>query len=91
MHQPTIAGDFGRGLRGLASLCIRLPAFLLLSILQPLVTFALSSLALLCVLTACFWKLVGPPHFPFLLMLCAGLGLELLLVAYHALLRLVVR
>jgi hypothetical protein len=44
--------------------CIRLPLFLLVAILEPVVSFVLGSLALVGVLTAFFWKLIGPPHFP---------------------------
>jgi hypothetical protein len=59
--------------------------FLLLFILEPVVSFDLGSLALLGVLTAFFWKSVGPPHFPFLLVLGVSLGLELVLILYHKL------
>ena len=55
---------------------IRLPTFLLLSVLEPIVSFILGSLALLGVLTAFFWKFVGPPHFPFLLALGISLSFE---------------
>ena len=65
---------------------IRLPTFLLLSILEPVVSFVLGSLALLGVLTAIFWKLVGPPHFPFFLVLGISLGFELVLILYRKLL-----
>jgi hypothetical protein len=51
-------------------------------------SFVLCSLALLGVLTAFFWKLVGPPHFPFFLVLGISLGFEFALVLYHAFLRL---
>lgn len=68
--------------------CVRLPALLLLVILEPVVSFVLSAAALLGVLTAFFWKLVGPPHFPFFLVLGISLGFECALVLYHALLRL---
>jgi hypothetical protein len=61
---------------------------LLLVILEPVVSFVLGSLALLGVLTALFWKLVGPPHFPFFLVLGISLSFELALILYHALLRL---
>jgi hypothetical protein len=66
----------------------RVPALLLLVVLEPVVSFVLSSLTLLGVLTAFFWKFVGPPHFPFFLVLGVSLGLEFALVLYHALLRL---
>jgi hypothetical protein len=64
---------------------LRLPTFLLLSILEPVVSFILGSLALLGVLTAFFWRFVGPPHFPFLSVLSASLGFELVLIVYHKL------
>lgn len=65
---------------------IRLPTFLLLAILEPVVRLVLGSLALLGVLTAFFWRLVGPPHFPFLLVLGVSLGFELVLIIYRKLL-----
>lgn len=65
---------------------IRLPTFLLLSMLEPVVSFVLGSLALLGVLTAFFWRFVGPPHFPFALVLGISLGFELVLVLYRKLL-----
>jgi hypothetical protein len=68
--------------------CIRLPSFLFLLVLEPVVTLVLGALALLGVLTALFWKLFGPPNFPFLLMLSISLGLELTLIVYRKLLRL---
>jgi hypothetical protein len=87
-REQTKAGDlFGRA-PWLLWRCIRLPLFLLLAILEPLVRFVLGSLALLGVLMALFWKLAGPPHFPFLLMLGISLGFGLLLAGYQALLRL---
>jgi hypothetical protein len=86
--KPITAGDPGRCVLWLLWQCIRVPAVLLLVILEPVVTFVLSALALLGVLTALFWKLVGPPHFPFFLVLGISLGFELALVLYHALLRL---
>ncbi len=66
--------------------CVRLPVLLLLAILEPVATFVLGSLALLGALTAFFWKFVGPPHFPFFLVLGISLGFELVLVLYHKLL-----
>lgn len=64
-----------------------MPALLLLVTLEPVVSFALSALALLGVLTAFVWKLVGPPHFPFLPVLGISLGFQLALLLYHAALR----
>ncbi|MGH2912085.1 MAG: hypothetical protein ACRDJ3_06370 [Solirubrobacteraceae bacterium] len=65
---------------------IRLPMFLLLSILEPVVSFVLGSLALLGVLTVFFWRFIDPAHFPFLLVLGISLGFELALILYRKLL-----
>jgi hypothetical protein len=86
--RPTIAAAPGRCTLWVGWQCIRLPLFLFLLILQPVVTLALGALALLGVLTALFWKFFGPPNFPFLLMLSISLGLELTLIVYRKLLRL---
>ena len=87
-EQAPGVGDLVRCILWLLWQCIRVPAFLLLVVLEPVVSFVLGSLALLGVLTAFFWKLVGPPHFPFFLVLGVSLGFEFALVLYHALLRL---
>jgi hypothetical protein len=87
-HRPMTAGDLGWCVLWLLWQCIRVPALLLLVVLEPVISFALTSLALPGVLTAFFWKLVGPPHFPFLLVLGISLGFELALILYHAALRL---
>lgn len=63
-NKPISAGDLGRCILWLLWQCLRVPAVLLLVILEPVVSFVLSALALLGVLTALFWKLAGPPHFP---------------------------
>lgn len=84
--KPPVANHLVAHTLWLLSQGIRLPAYLLLAILEPIVSFVLGSLALLGVLTAFFWKLVGPPHFPFLLVLGVSLGFELVLVLYHKLL-----
>ena len=86
--RPTTAGDLGRCSLWVVWQCIRLPLFLFLLVLEPVATFVLGALALLGVLTALFWKFFGPPNFPFLLMLSISLGLELALIVYHKLLRL---
>ena len=86
--RPTIAAVLGGHALWVVLKCIRLPLFLFLLVLEPVVTLALGALALLGVLTALFWKFFGPPNFPFLLMLSISLGLELALIVYHKLLRL---
>ena len=81
----------GRFLRGTLRLlwhALRLPVFVFLAILEPVVSFVLGSLALLGVLTALFFKFYGVPHFPFALMLGMSVGLGLMQVGYYALLRL---
>ena len=86
--RPTIAADLGRYALWVVLRCIRLPLLLFLLVLEPVVTLVLGALALLGVLTALFWKLFGPPNFPFLLMLGISLGLELALIVYRKLIRL---
>jgi uncharacterized membrane protein len=69
----------------------RLPVYVFLVILEPVVRFVLGALALLGTLTALFFKFYGVPHFPFALMLGASVGLGLMLADYYALLRLFAR
>jgi hypothetical protein len=87
-RRPTVAADLGRCALWVGWHCIRLPLFLFLVVLEPVVTFVLGALALLGVLTALFWKFFGPPNFPFLLMLGISLGFELAVIVYRKLLRL---
>ena len=63
---------------------VRLPVLMLLVILQPVVSFVLGGAALLGVLMTLFWKLVGPPTFPFWTMLTISLGFGFSLVLYQA-------
>jgi hypothetical protein len=65
---------------------IRIPAYLFLSILAPVVRVALSGVALLGLLTTLLWECVHPQHFPFALMLGMSLGFGLLLSMYEWLL-----
>ena len=85
------AGELLRGAARLFWHALRLPVFMFLAILEPVVRFILGALALLGVLTALFFKSYGVPHFPFALMLGFSVGLGLILVGYYALLRLVAR
>jgi hypothetical protein len=84
----TIAGDLLRATLRLLWHAVRLPVFVFLAILEPIVSFILGALALLGVLTALFSKFYGVPHFPFALMLGVSLGFGLMQVGYYALLRL---
>ena len=73
----------------LAWQAIRLPFLALLTLFEPIVSFALSALALLVALTAFFWKFAdSQPGFPFWSILIASLACVLLLAIYHALIRL---
>ena len=65
-----------------------LPVLMLLVILEPLVTFVFAALALLGLLTTLFFYLVGRPEFPVWMMLALSLGFAIVLVPYHALIRL---
>ena len=52
--RPNIAGDLGRCTLWVGWQCIRLPLFLFLLVLEPVVTLVLGALALLGALTALF-------------------------------------
>ena len=68
---------------------IRLPLLTLLVMIEPIVNFALSAVALIVALSTLFWKLADPnPGFPFWRVLAASLACVLLLAIYHALIRL---
>src|SRR5437879_4816228 len=54
----------GRGIIGWLWSLVRFPALLVLVILEPVVAFACSTLALLGVLTTLFFALLHVPHFP---------------------------
>ena len=65
-----------------------LPFLLLLVMLEPLISFMLTALAVLGLLTTLFFYLVGPPEFPVWTMFALSLGFAIALVPYHALIRL---
>jgi hypothetical protein len=83
----AIPTDLARHVLWLLWQCIRLPLFLFLATLEPIVSFVLSVLALLGLLTALLWEALHPAHFPFALMLGLSLGFALMNFAYHAVLR----
>lgn len=86
--EPSIAGDLSRGALWLMWQAVRLPVFALLVILEPIVRFVLSAVALLGVLMAFFFRLSGAaPHFPFWGMLGFSVGCGLLLMVYYLVLR----
>ncbi|MBW8077939.1 MAG: hypothetical protein GJU76_07675 [Gallionella sp.] len=67
---------------------IRIPLLTFLVILEPIVSFLLSALALLIALTALLWAFADPkPHFPFWTMLTGSLTCVLALAIYYALMR----
>src|SRR5438874_11605818 len=57
------SGDLLRGMLRLLWCALRLPAFMFLAILEPVVSFILGALALLGALTALFFKFYGVPQF----------------------------
>jgi hypothetical protein len=65
-----------------------LPVLMVLVILEPVVNFVFSGLALLGLLTTLLFYLVGPPEFPVWTMLALSIGFAIALVPYHALIRL---
>jgi hypothetical protein len=85
--KTVITADLGRATLWALWQTIRLPLFLLLVVLEPVVALVLGALALLGVLTALFWKLFGPPDFPFFWMLGISLAFRLALIVYRRLLR----
>ena len=72
----------------LAWQAIRLPLLTFLVILEPIVNFLLSALALLIALTALLWAFAdSKPDFPFWTVLAGSLACVLVLALYHALMR----
>jgi hypothetical protein len=64
---------------------VRLPVLVLLVILEPIIAFTCSGLALLGVLTTLLFMLVGAPHFPALTMLMLSLSFVFVLIVYEGL------
>lgn len=58
-----------------------------LGIIAPVVSFTLGLMALLGVLTALFWKFLGPPEFPFALILGMSVGFQLARILFDRFLR----
>jgi hypothetical protein len=67
---------------------VRVPIFLLLKVLEPVVRIVFFGLALLGVLMTLFYRAIGMPHFPFWTMLAISLGFAAVLMCYQALIRL---
>jgi hypothetical protein len=89
---PSLTGDLTMGSLRLVWRLIRLPIWMFLVILQPVVGLVFGGLALLGVLMSFFFKLSGAaPHLPFLMMLAISGGFALVLIGYEALIRYVSR
>ena len=86
-----LAADLFRCTLWVAWQSVRVPLLIFLTILEPVASFILGSLASLAILITLFWWLAGVPHFPFALMLGMSLGLGVTLFAYYALLRLLAK
>ena len=83
-----IALACGAAFLWLAWQAVRLPLLTFLVILEPIVSFLLSALALLTALTALLWAFADPkPDFPFWTVLTGSLACVLALALYHALMR----
>lgn len=67
---------------------VRVPVFLFLKTLEPLVTFVFSGLALLGLLTSFFYRAYGMPHFPFWGMVAMSLGCGAVVMCWQALVHL---
>lgn len=80
------------GLLWLLWQAVRLPAVALLLLLEPLVSLVLTGLGMAGVLVAIILKCSGDvPHFPFWGMMACSIGCALLLMVYHALIRVLAR
>jgi hypothetical protein len=87
-REPGWVGAVLVGLLWLLWQVVRIPTLAFLVILEPIVRVILAGAALLIVVMALFYRLIGMPHFPFWTMLSFGIGSALLLALYYALLRL---
>lgn len=72
---------------GLLWRCVRALLIVPLGILAPVISLTLGALALLGVLVALFWKLVGPPDFRFALILGISVGFQIARIAFDRFLR----
>lgn len=70
---------------------VRIPAYLVLQMLEPFVSIALTALALLALLAALLFRLEHVAHFPLGLMLGFSGACALALALYHTLLTLLGR
>jgi hypothetical protein len=90
LSHPDAMVSRSRTVAGIVLWClwqaIRIPTYLFLSILAPVVRVVLSGVAFLGLLTTLLWQSVHPQHFPFALMLGMSLGFGLLLYVYEWLL-----
>jgi hypothetical protein len=88
-ESPHWLGIAGRGALRVTWHAIRLPALTLLVVMEPLICRALTLLAILGVLTACFWEFFArQSHFPFWTVLGISVGVGMLQIPYYLLIRL---
>jgi hypothetical protein len=67
---------------------VRLPVLAVLLVLEPFVSLILTAFGFLGIVVALILKFSGDlPHFPFWLMMAFSIGALLLLMAYHAFIR----
>ena len=75
-----------------AWMVVRIPILALLIVLEPVVSFVLTGLSLLGILTALFWKWTSAdPRFPFWTMLALSIGFAVVLILYERLISLLSR
>ena len=66
---------------------VRVPLYVMLMVLEPVIRVVLGGLALLGLLVAFFFKFAGVPHLHFWFLIVASVGCGLILAGYHAVLR----
>lgn len=87
--ERSVAADVACGVLWIVWNVVRLPILAILLILEPAVTLVLWGAAFLGILTSLLFEFSGAvPDFPFWLMMSISVSWALLLLAYHALLRL---
>jgi len=88
----SVAAALARGALWLIWQAVRLPVFAFLVILEPIIRFVLTAVALLGILMSFFFKFAGAsPRFPLWGMLGLSVSCGLLLMLYYAAIRLLSR
>jgi hypothetical protein len=87
-RERSFEADLTRGVGGLVWQLVRLPTYIFLVTLEPLVRGVLTAVGLLGILLSFFFKFSGvAPHFPFWGMFGMSLGCGGLLLVYYACVR----